>query len=106
MRLATLVVFAWILFLTSCRREFTNRNLELIRIGMAPKEVETLLGEPDRIEKGDQGLQERPEKPEVETEPERKNATIRYYYDQDGQTIVFQFQNGHLASEPGRLKEH
>jgi hypothetical protein len=69
---------------------------------MAPKEVETLLGEPDRIEKGDQGLQE---KPEVETEPERKNAPIRYYYDQDGQTIVFQFQNGHLATEPGRLKE-
>jgi hypothetical protein len=33
-------------------------------------------------------------------------AIARYYYDQNGQTIVLHFQNGRLADLPEKLKEN
>jgi hypothetical protein len=61
---------------------------------MTPKEVESILGSPDRTEKS-----------EVNLETQRTMAVIKYFYDQDGQTVVVQFQNGRLVGELPKLKE-
>ena len=92
---AILAVAAGILVMTGCKREFGNRNLAQLKINMTQKEVESILGSPDRTEKSD-----------VDLEPQRKTMAItRYYYDQNGETVVLQFQNGRLAAEPPKLKD-
>ena len=90
-----IVAFTAALFLEGCNREIANRNLEQVRLNMSPKEVETILGAPNR------------EKKEEDGEIDRRPATVlTYYYDQGNQTIVLRFQNGHLVKEPDRLTEH
>jgi hypothetical protein len=89
-----LVVVA-ILMMTGCQREFGNRNLAQLRINMTQKEVESILGNPDKTEKVD-----------LELETQRKTMAItRYFYNHDGETVVLHFQNGRLISEPAKLKE-
>jgi hypothetical protein len=84
-----------VLMMTGCKREFGNRNLAELKINMTPKEVESILGSPDRTEKSD-----------VNLETQRKTmAVIKYFYDQDGQTVVVQFQNGRLVGDLPKLKE-
>jgi hypothetical protein len=84
-----------ILMMTGCKREFGNRNLAQLKSNMTPKEVESILGSPDRTEKS-----------EVNLETQRKTmAIIKYFYDQSGQTVVVQFQNGRLVGELPKLKE-
>jgi hypothetical protein len=84
-----------ILTMPGCKREFANRNLAQLKVNMPQKEVESILGSPDRTEKAD-----------VDLETQKKMMTItKYYYDQRGETVVVQFQNGRLASEPAKLKE-
>ena len=62
---------------------------------MTQKEVESILGSPDRTEKAD-----------VDLETQKKTMTItKYYYDQHEETVVVQFQNGRLVGEPAKLKE-
>jgi hypothetical protein len=91
-----IVVFASVLTMSGCKREFANRNIDQLRTNMSQKEVESILGSPDRIEKA-----------ELELETQRKTmAIIRYYYDQGGQTVVLNFQNGRLANSPDKLKEN
>jgi hypothetical protein len=90
-----IVAFTAAFFLEGCRREIANRNLDQVRLNMSPKEVETILGQPSR------------EKKEEDGEIEKKTAiVITYYYEQGGQTIVLRFQNGHLIKEPDHLTEH
>ena len=80
--------------LMACHRHFTNRNLEQLRPNISQKEVETILGHPDRTEKV-----------ELELETQKKTMAItRYYYQQDGQTIVLHFQNGLLLNQPNLLE--
>jgi quinolinate synthase len=80
--------------LTGCHRHFTNRNLEQLRPNISQKEVETILGHPDRTEKV-----------ELELETQKKTMAItRYYYQQNGQTIVLHFQNGLLLNQPNLLE--
>jgi hypothetical protein len=75
-----------------CKREIANRNLLQVKRNMSPKEVETILGQPDSTDDGD---------------GEKKyTGLITYYYVQDGQKIALQFFNGHLVREPDLLKEH
>ncbi|MBV9490695.1 MAG: hypothetical protein JO069_13385 [Verrucomicrobia bacterium] len=82
------------LSLAGCHRHFDNRNLEQLRPNISQKEVETILGHPDRTEKV-----------EVELETQKKTMAItRYYYQQDGQTIVLHFQNGFLINKPDLLE--
>jgi hypothetical protein len=89
-----IVAFTAAFFLEGCKREIANRNLDQVRLNMSPKEVETILGQPSR------------EKKEEDGEIEKKTAAvITYYYEQDGQTIVLRFQNGHLIKEPEHLTE-
>ena len=81
---------------TGCEREFANRNLEQLKPNMSQKEVESIIGNPDRIEKAD-----------LELETQKKTMSItRYFYNQNGQTIVLQFQNGRLINTPEKLKEN
>jgi hypothetical protein len=89
------VAFTALFFLEGCKREIANRNLEQVRLNMSPKEVETILGEPDRMEKKEE---------DGETDKKPTNL-LTYYYEQNNQTIVLRFQNGHLVKEPDRLTQ-
>jgi hypothetical protein len=78
-----------------CEKKLANRNLEQVRPNMSQKEVESILGQPNRTEKA-----------ELELETDKKTMVItRYYYQQNGQTIVLHFQNGKLINDPDLLKE-
>jgi len=93
---ALILVTAAMLATTGCEREFANRNLEQLKPNMTQKEVESIIGNPDRIEKVD-----------LELETQKKTMSItRYFYNQRGQTIVLQFQNGRLINTPEKLKEN
>jgi hypothetical protein len=97
MRRGALILAAAALFTaTGCEREFANRNLEQLKANMSQKEVESIIGNPDRTEKMD-----------LELETQKKTMSItRYFYHQRGQIIVLQFQNGRLISAPEKLKEN
>jgi hypothetical protein len=42
----------------------------------------------------------------LELETQKKTLAItRYYYSQNGETVVLHFQNGRLINAPDRLKE-
>jgi len=93
---ALILVATAMLATTGCEREFANRNLEQLKPNMSQKEVESIIGNPDRIEKA-----------ELELETQKKTMSItRYFYNQKGQTIVLQFQNGRLINTPEKLKEN
>jgi hypothetical protein len=93
---ALILVATAMLAITGCEREFANRNLEQLKPNMSQKEVESIIGNPDRIEKAD-----------LELETQKKTMSItRYFYNQKGQTIVLQFQNGRLINTPEKLKEN
>src|SRR5271155_4439165 len=90
-----LLVLVAMLMMTGCQKEFGNRNLAELRPNMTQKEVESILGNPDRTEKVD-----------LELETQKKTMAItRYFYVHDGETVVLHFQNGRLINEPEKLKE-
>jgi hypothetical protein len=90
-----LLVLVAMLMITGCQKEFGNRNLAQVKINMTQKEVESILGNPDRTEKVD-----------LELETQKKTMAItRYFYNHDGETVVLHFQNGRLINEPEQLKE-
>lgn len=97
MRTAYLIVgLCAVLLAGSCKREIANRNLLQVKRNMSPKEVETILGQPDSTDRKDD-----------DGDGEKKYAgLVTYYYLQDGQKIALQFFNGHLVREPDLLKEH
>ena len=97
-RLLPLVVA--VVVLVSCGPRFTNENLEVVnrewesaeRIakgGVSTKEVESILGPPKRVET--YILQLQTQKKELDG--------VRYYYDQDGQTIELHFLDNKLISK-------
>ena len=90
-----ILVVAAVLAIDGCQREFANRNLEQLKPNMSQKEVESILGNPDKTEKVD-----------LELETQKKTMAItRYFYVHDGETVVLHFQNGRLINEPEQLKE-
>ena len=90
-----ILVVAAVLAIDGCQREFANRNLEQLKPNMSQKEVESILGNPDKTEKVD-----------LELETQKKTMAItRYFYVHDGETVVLHFQNGRLINEPEKLKE-
>jgi hypothetical protein len=97
MRTAYLIVgLCAVLMLGGCKREIANRNLVQVKKNMNPKEVETILGQPDLTDRKDD-----------DGDGEKRYAGLITYYDvQDGQKIALQFFNGHLVREPELLKEH
>src|SRR5712691_1731257 len=81
-----------LLFTAGCERRISNANIDAVRSvferksdpngpGVSPKEVESILGQPDSVETF---------KIPLETQHKMLNGT-RYYYEQDGKTIVLHF---------------
>ena len=91
--------------LSACGPRITNANLQVVddqRVkldtsgkGLSPKEVESILGQPTR--------QERTKLP-LETQKKEVDV-VRYYYDQDGETIALHFVDNKLISEVPRFGE-
>ena len=85
--------------LTSCKPEITNANIEAVNLrkdkaeqsgrkGLSPKEVESMLGLPDRVENTT-----------IELETQKKQVPVtRYYYEQDGQVIELHFFDNKLIN--------
>lgn len=100
-----LPVFAMTIALTACGKRITNANIDAVngafdraenlpRIeglerGVSPKEVESILGMPNRVETFKMEIQTR--KPVVDG--------TRYIYDQDGQKVVLHFVDNKLISK-------
>lgn len=86
------------LALSACGPRITNANLgevekerstrETLGKGISPKEVESILGQPTRMESTKLPLET--QKKEVDV--------VRYYYIQDGQTVELHFVDGKLIS--------
>ena len=88
------------LWLTACKPQITNANIEAAntrqekaeqttRKGLSPKEVESILGLPDRVENNT-----------LELETQKKQVPItRYYYQQDGQTLELHFIDNKLIDK-------
>jgi len=88
---------------TACGPTITNDNLkvvdeqraklEAVGKGLSPKEVESILGQPQRIETTKLPLET--QKKEVDV--------VRYYYQQDGETIELHFVDNKLIHDAPRL---
>jgi hypothetical protein len=86
--------------LTACKPKITNANIEAVNLrqvkaeqttrkGLSPKEVESILGLPDRIENNS-----------LELETQKKQVPItRYYYQQDGQNLELHFIDNKLIDK-------
>ena len=81
------LLFAALFLFTACSQHLTEANLKQVRPEMSPKEVESILGQPARVEKFVMEMQR--------SGPEG----IRYFYEQDGKTIVLHFVDGKLISQ-------
>ncbi len=93
------------LALTACGPRITNENIAVVnrefeageklgsKGGVSPKEVESILGQPRHVETKTIPLET--QKKEVEL--------VRYYYEQDGQTIEMHFLDNKLISNVPKL---
>jgi len=100
---ACTLLFTVSLALCACGPRITNQNLEVVDAqrktleqagkGISPKEVESILGQPTRSETTKLALET--QKKEVDV--------VRYYYQQDGETIELHFIDGKLISDVSRL---
>lgn len=87
------------LLLAACGQRISNANLEVVnrefetsdgaKNGVSPKEVEAILGPPKRVESY---------RLELETQKKELDG-LRYYYEQDGQTIELHFLDNKLISK-------
>ena len=90
----------------ACQRRITNANIDAVKAeydrkndpagpGLSPKEVESILGQPDRTDTF-----------KIPLETQHKTLTgTRYYYQQDGKTIVLHFLEDRLVSAPEHFDE-
>jgi hypothetical protein len=67
---------------SACQRHLTDANLGCVKMDMSPKEVESILGPPNRQETGEMPLQ-------------------RYIYEQNGKTVKIHFVDGKMIGEEG-----
>jgi hypothetical protein len=89
--------------LAACGPRITNDNLEVVNHqrqaleklgkGLSPKEVESILGQPRRAETFTIPLETR--KPTLDG--------LRYFYEQDGETVELHFVDNKLISEIPKL---
>jgi hypothetical protein len=89
--------------LCSCKPEISQANIDAVnsrfelldkagKKGLSPKEVESILGQPDRFENHT-----------IELETHKKEVPVlRYYYEQEGKTIELHFFDNKLIHKvPG-----
>ena len=95
---------AALLLLVSCGPRFTNDNIDVVnrefsegenigKGGVSPKEVESILGPPSRVE---------PYRLQLETQKKELDG-VRYYYEQDGETLELHFLDNKLISRVPKL---
>jgi|GEM_PF-1233060 len=77
------------LILAACSRNLSDANLRAVKAEMSAKEVESILGQPDRIETA----------PEEAEEVVRQLPVTRYLYQQNGRDVELTFINGRLAPD-------
>ena len=93
------------LLTASCGPRFTNANIDVVnrefdtvdrlgKGGVSGKEVEAILGPPKRVESY---------KLELQTQKKELDG-VRYYYEQDGQTLELHFLDDKLISKVPALK--
>jgi len=82
--------FLCVVLLVGCGERISDNNLKQVREDMSPKEVESILGQPNRIEKFQMELETH--KPVLDG--------VRYYYEQGGKSIELHFVDGKLISKP------
>ena len=96
---ACLLSPAFCLGFTACGERITNANIDVVnrqldqveksdKVGVSPKEVESILGPPTRMVSKTLPLET--QKKEVEV--------VRYYYEQGGKTIELHFYDNKLIS--------
>lgn len=88
---------------SACGPTITNDNLKVVDEqraklegtgkGLSPKEVESILGQPKRIETAKLSLET--QKKEVDV--------VRYYYQQNGETLELHFVDNKLIHDAPRL---
>jgi hypothetical protein len=78
-----------------CKRKLTDANLSCVKMDMSPKEVESILGQPTRLEGGEMPLQAH-----VQMLPFQ-----RYVYQQNGKTVVIHFVDGKVAGQDGSFSK-
>jgi hypothetical protein len=81
--------------LPACQRNLSDANLNCVKMDMSPKEVESILGPPTRQETREMPLQE-----DVKTLPVQ-----RYFYVQNGKTVVLHFIDGKLIGQEGSFNQ-
>lgn len=95
---------AALLLLASCGPSFTNKNIDVVnrefaeaetigKGGVSPKEVESILGPPKRVE---------PYRLQLQTQKKELDG-VRYYYVQDGETLELHFLDNKLISRVPKL---
>lgn len=98
-----LLLLPALLGLCGCKPEISQSNIDAVntrfekldkagRKTLSPKEVESILGQPDRIENAT-----------IELETQKKEVPVtRYYYEQDGKAIELHFFDNKLIHKvPG-----
>ena len=95
----TAVLSIFVVALSACGPRLTNRNVAVVNQqrlalekagkGLSPKEVESILGQPSRIETF---------KIPIETQRPFLDG-VRYFYEQNGQTLNLHFVDNKLISE-------
>ncbi len=78
-----------------CQRNLSNANLQCVKMDMSPKEVESILGQPNRQETRDMPLQT-----DVKTLP-----VVRYVYEQNGKEVVIHFVDGKMIGVEGNFEK-
>ncbi len=100
----SLLVISFSAALSACGPRITNANIDVVNTefqaaesagkgAVSPKEVESILGQPTRIETKILPLET--QKKEVEV--------LRYYYKQDGETLELHFFDNKLISRVSHL---
>lgn len=89
------IALAACLILPGCKRTLKNSNLSCIKTDMNPKEVESILGQPNQVVTKEMELQS-----DVKTLP-----VVRYVYEQNGKTVVLHFVDGKLIGWDGQFEK-
>ena len=76
------------LLLASCSQRITDLNLNQVKSDMTTKEVESILGQPTRVESS----------PELKMREVKTLPVVRYLYVQDGRTVELTFVGDRLAT--------
>ncbi len=74
--------------LTACERHVTDANLKAVNPEMTTKEVESILGQPTRVDVG----------PELTSTDVKTLPVTRYVYEQGGKKVILTFVGDKLSS--------